>query len=73
MKKEALKEGVIDFMVKAAKESSELLTGFKNANTPEDLQRFADEKGFAISGDDCDKLIKGKKDIEKALGDRKCY
>jgi len=72
MKKQGLKGGVIDFMVRAAKDS-ELLTRFKGMETPEELQKFADEKGFAISGTDCEKLIKGREDIRDALGDRKCY
>ena len=72
MKKKGLKGGVIDFMVEAATQS-ELLIRFKKMKTPEELQKFADEKGFAISGADCEKLIKGQKDIEVALGDRKCY
>ena len=72
MNRQGLKGGVIDFMVQAATDSN-LLKGFKNAKTPEDLQRFADENEFAISGDDCEKLIKGKNKIEDALGPLKCY
>jgi hypothetical protein len=72
MKKEGLKKGVIDFMVEAAREGG-LLQGFKEAKTPEELQRFAEGREFAISGDDCKKLIGGKNDILGALGDRKCY
>ncbi len=72
MKKEGLKQGVIDFMVKAASDGK-LLQGFYNVEDAKGLQGFAEDNGFAIDADDCDKLIRGRKDIRAAMGDRKCY
>jgi hypothetical protein len=72
MKRQELKGGVIDFIVQAATDEK-LLTGFKGMKSPEELQKFAAEKGFAISGTDCEKLIEGQNAIKEALGTMKCY
>lgn len=65
-----VKKDVIDLIVAAAKKT-ELIDAFKKAKSATDLQkRWSQVKpGYFVSIEDCDKLLKGRDNIFKALGD----
>ena len=52
----------IDFIIDA-KDSADLYDGFVKMSSPKTLEEFFKLKGYVVSSDDCEKLIRAKSDF----------
>ena len=52
----------IDFIL-ATKDNEALLTDFLKCRSAPDLEAFFADRGYTVTGKDCEKLIKAKEDL----------
>jgi hypothetical protein len=57
----------IDFVVEA-KDRPDLYDGFLNSSSAQEMTDFFKNKGFTVSPEDCEKLVKAKEDLGMEAG-----